>query len=140
MSTPLGDYVAGLVTVLAAGLTDTTFAPGKAPDTLPPASSALGFVWATTIDQDESNQLIEHVTTMVRIYPIQSEQFDGETPIDPTPLYTAAELLQTSLEAGATPSSVWFFDVNTIELNHDDQYIEATIVGTRWNDTAIGNS
>ncbi len=135
------DFSDGLIAALTATLTDTTFSPGKAPDNLPPATTAVGFVWVTDIAEDESNKHLEHITAGVRIYPIQTEQFDGLTPINPSTLYTVATTVQTCLGAAwqSEAATVWFWEVLNVSFDHDNQYIEAEVRAQTWSDSAKGN-
>ncbi len=133
------DFSTNLINGLNTQMPTTTFYPGVPPDVLPPASTAVGYVWVETMEQDSSNQLIEKVTAGVRVYPIQDERFNGDIPIDPTPLYDAASDVQAMTFADWEPSNSapWFFNCIKIDFNHEEQYIEAEIEGTTWNDAAV---
>jgi hypothetical protein len=133
------DYVDALSTALTAAMADTAFVPGSPPDALPPASTAVGFIWVADTAQDDANKLNEIITAGVRVYPVQAERFDGLTPIDPTPLYDAAELVQTTLGAAWRPAGgdPWYFEVVQVTFNHDDQYIEAEVTARTWNGAAV---
>ena len=133
------DYVTALSGFLAATLTDYSFNPGSPPDTLPPASTATAYVWVTETVPDPANQLVAEISAMVRLFPVQAERFDGLTPIDPAPLYDAAEVLEQTIATNSVPggSGPWFMACRQVGFDHDAQFVDALIVGTTWNDAAV---
>jgi hypothetical protein len=130
MTTVFGTYSTDLVTALAAAMTGYTWAEGKPVDGFSaPPSSALGYVWVSPSERDDNDHLIMKITAMVRVYPVQAQRTDEETPIDPVPLYQAVDDVNAALKPGQAPGggSPWFYEITAAAPDHDDQYVEFTV-------------
>jgi hypothetical protein len=131
-------FRAALQATLAAGLASYSWNAGPPPQGMAvPDSTALGYVWIESAEQDTDNKLLERITCGVRMYVIWSQRLDPQTPVDPAPIEQAAEDLQTTLAPAQAPGDPWFYEVLTIKFDHDNGFIEAAVQGTRWNDFAI---
>jgi hypothetical protein len=143
VSSAFTTFRAGLQATLAAGLTAYDWHAGTPPKggTIP-TSTAVGFVWFDHSEQDSSNKLLEKITCGVRMYVIFEQQFDPEVP-DPEPtsatdVEQAASDLQTVLQPTQYGNDPWYFDVETIQSDYDNGFIEAMVSGVRWNDAVVG--
>lgn len=131
-----------LYTYLSAAMTGYDWMLGEAPDgnAAPEASAAAGFVWVTESQVDSHDQLVMETTAMVRVFPVQAENLDPQTPIDPTPLYQAVDDLQNALSAHQAPADAgsWYFQVTEVKLTHTPgQWFDATIIATGPNTFAL---
>jgi hypothetical protein len=126
-------------TTLTAGITAYTFYAGTPPNgNSVPDSTPVGFVWVEKSEMDSANKLLEEITVGVRMYPIWSQRLDEDQPgNDPTLLEQVGSDLQTTLQPAQYGSDPWYFDVVSIVFDNDNQWVEATIVGVRWNDAAV---
>lgn len=138
MTTVFGTLSSDLKTPLAAALTSAAWYEGEPPDVLPPPTSAVGYVWVTDSQRVDSDHLLQQVQAFVRYYPVQADKADPETPIDPTPLYQAVDDIQTTLKAvQRTSDTSWFFEVTAAAIDHDNQFVTATILATGMNTFAL---
>lgn len=137
MSNAYTTFRANLQATLSAALTGYTWVAGPPPNGKVPDQEALGFVWVERQAMDTSNKLLEAITCGVRMYVLWDQQIDPQTPDDPTALEQAASDLQTTLKPDGTPGDPWYFDVETIDFDHGNGYIEAAVTGHRWNDAAV---
>jgi hypothetical protein len=127
-----------LKTPLAAALTDATWYEGEPPDVLPPPTSAVGYVWVSDSQRLDSDHLLQQVQAFVRYYPVQADKADPETPLDPSPLYQAVDDISTALlPAQRTSDTSWFFEVTATAIDHDNQFVTATILATGMNTFAL---
>jgi len=128
-----------LTTTLSATLTGYTYLAGAPPQggSAIPDSTPLAYVWVEKAETDTKNALLENITAGVRLYVVWSQRLDPQTPIDPGVLEQAAEDLQTTLAPGSYPGDPWYFTVQSIAFDNDNGYIEATVVGVRWNDGTV---
>lgn len=139
MTTVFSTLSSDLKTALAAAITTTpTWYEGMPPDVLPPASGSVGYVWVTGSQRVDSDHLLQEVAAFVRLYPVQADKNDPETPLDPSPLYQAVDDIQNALKpAQRTSDTSWFFEVTDTELDHDNQYVTAAITATGMNTFAL---
>ena len=140
MSTVFGTLSSDLKAALAAALDATAdWEEGEPPDVLPPASTAVGYVWVTGSQRNDSDHLLQTIQAYVRYYPVQAEQSDPQTPIDPSPFYQAIDSIQAALKAiqRTADASSWFFEVTDTEVNHGDQYVTVAVTATGMNQFAL---
>lgn len=140
MSTVFGTLSSDLKAALVPALdASADWEEGQPPDVLPPASTAVGYVWVTGSQRSDGDHLLQETQAYVRYYPVQAEQIDAQTPIDPSPLYQAVDDIQAALSPiqRTADASSWFFEVTDTEVNHADQYVTAAITATGMNEFAL---
>lgn len=138
--TTFGTLSSDLKSALAAALDATAdWEEGEPPDVLPPASTAVGYVWVTGAQRTDSDHLIQETQAYVRYYPVQVQQDDPQSPIDPSPLYQAIDDIQAALSPvqRTADTGSWFFEVTQTEVNHHDQYVTAAVTATGPNQFAV---
>lgn len=110
---------------------------GPPPTTRVPNDLAVGYVWGVGTEQDKANKLLENVTCRVRLYLTYEQRIDPATPGDPSALEQASSDIQTSLAPVQYGTDPWYFDVTSVQLDHDAAQVDVVIVGVRWNDAAV---
>lgn len=139
-SSTFGSFASDLITALSTALPGYAWITGQPQDDGPEASAAVGFVWVLGSQVTSHDQLIMETTATVRVYPVQAEQEDPLTPIDPTPLYQAVDDLQAALSPVQAPvgGSPWYFQVTQVKVTHTPgQWFDATVIGTGPNSFAL---
>lgn len=131
-----------LIATLSAAMTGYDWVAGEAPDVsgAPDPSAAVGYVWVAGSQADSRDKLVMKTMAFARVYPVQAERFDPQTPIDPTPLYQAVDDLQTALKAHQAPADAgsWYFEVEQVKLTHTPgQWFDAAITATGPNTFAL---
>lgn len=131
-----------LFAALSAAMTGYDWMLGEAPDATgaPEASAAAAFVWVTGSQVTRYDKLVMETTAQVRVYPLQAENLDPQSPIDPTPLYQAVDDLQNALKPHQAPADAgsWYFEVTQVKLTHTPgQWFDATITATGANTFAV---
>lgn len=76
---------------------------------------------------------LEELEIALRVLKVYPPRVDDETPIDPGPLETIAETLQTGLDNIQTTAGPWFFRVVELALDVDRFCVTARLVGWQRN-------
>lgn len=138
MTSAYTTYRESLVSTLTAGLSGYEWQAGPPPSARAvPEADAWAYVWITRAAPLSGNKLVEQITAGVRLYVVWGQQADQSVPVDPTTLEQAAEDLQTTLAPAQAPGDPWFYEVQTITFNYAEGFVDAVVVGTRWNDFAV---
>jgi hypothetical protein len=132
-------YRAALMATLNAAMPLYSWVAGAPPNNSSvPDADPSGYVWIAHVEPLQSNKYVEQITCGVRAYVIFGERVDASTPIDPSQLEQAAEDIQTALAPVQAPGDPWFYEITAMDFDNEIGYVEATVVGSRWNDFSLG--
>lgn len=89
--------------------------------------------WPSEIREIDGQADEEELEVFVRVCKQALQQHDPAVPIDPGPLETIGEQIQTGLVAGQTTSGPWFLRPDQILFDTDARTVTARVVGRQYN-------
>jgi hypothetical protein len=116
---------------IAAAVSVTTVVDGRVEG--PVAERDLVCSWPVAVREADGQADEEELEIWVRVCKQALQQHDPAVPLDPGPLETIVEQIQTGLVAGQTSSGPWFLRPVELLVDLDARTVTCRVIGRQYN-------